>query len=245
MQPHLKIDKVEKYVILPGDPGRINKILTYLGNPEEVQFNREYRTSKAEHLGIKISCVSSGIGCPSAAIAVEELAKIGAKVIIRLGTCGGLLKEMQPGDLMIPEAAFCGDGTSKEYGKESQIIKANEKVFSALKKAAESLKVRHHTGVNRTHDAFYEPIENFIALEGKNLASSEMECSSVYLVSKIRNLMAGAVLVINTPEPPELVKENPSIIYQLIDKEKVNQGMENAIKVILEAIKILEQDEQS
>src|SRR3989339_842156 len=101
LQSHLKIDKIGKYVLLPGDPGRINKILKYLTDSEEININREFRSCKGRYKGIEISMISTGIGCPAAAIAVEELANVGAKTLIRIGTCGGLLKEMQPGGIKI------------------------------------------------------------------------------------------------------------------------------------------------
>ncbi len=238
MQPHLKIDKVEECVLLPGDAGRIDKILKYLSDVKEVNVNREFRTCSGRYGEIRLSMVSSGIGCPAAAIAVEELANAGAKKLIRIGTCGGLLKEMQPGDIVIPGSAFCGDGTTKEYSDVKQ-VDADESVVSALISAAKKLGVRYFVGVNRTHDAFYEPIENFVKLAGKGMVSSEMECSAVFLVSKLRNLKAGAVLVVNTPEPPEEVLENPDMVYTLVDERKVQEGVENAIKIALEALLLL------
>ena len=240
LQSHLKIDKIGKYVLLPGDPGRINKILKYLTDSEEININREFRSCKGRYKGIEISMISTGIGCPAAAIAVEELANVGAKTLIRIGTCGGLLKDMQPGDIVIPNAAMCFDGTTREYNSKIEKIEADKKVVNALIEVAKKLGVRYFVGVNRTHDAFYEPTENFVKLVGKGLVSSEMECSAVFLVSKLKGLQAGAILVINTPEPPEEVKENPDIVYRLVDEDKVQKGMENAIKIALETIRIFE-----
>ncbi|MCD6429131.1 nucleoside phosphorylase [bacterium] len=240
MQPHLKINKIKKYVLLPGDPGRLDKIGKYLSNTKELNFNREFRSLSGEYEGIKISAVSTGIGCPGAAIAVEELARIGAKVLIRVGTCGGLLKEMQPGDIVIPNAAMCFDGTTKEYNPDTKKVEASKRVVKALIESTKKFKVKYYVGVNRTHDAFYEPIENFVKLAGQGFISSEMECSAIFLVSKLRNLEAGAILVVNTPEPPEEVMKNPEIVCQLVDENRVKQGIDNAIKIALEAVKTLE-----
>lgn len=239
IQPHINIDRVNKFILLPGDPGRIDRILKYLDSKHEVSFNRGLRVSNGKYKTLDITAVSTGMGCPSASIVMEELANVGASTVIRLGTCGGLLKEMQPGDLIIPDSALCADGTSREYGYDGKIIQANKEVVEALITAAKKLGVRYFVGTNRTHDAFYEPLENFIKLEGKGLVSSEMECSAVFLVSQLRKLRAGAVLVVNTPEPPEEVRKNPEIIYKLVDQSKVSEGIENSIKVALEAIKIL------
>lgn len=239
MQPHLKIDQIEPYVLLPGDPGRIDKIIPFLKNVREVNFNREFRVCTGEYKGIRLSLVSTGIGCPAAAIAVEELAQIGAKVIIRIGTCGGLLADMQSGDLVIPIAAACEDGTTREYDSLVREIDADDRVVKELVNNAKIKETRFFVGVNRTHDAFYEPTENFVKLAGKGRVSSEMECSAVFLVSKLRNVRAGAILVVNTPEPPEEVLINPDIIYRLADVEKVTQGMINAICIALETVREL------
>lgn len=242
LQQHLKIDKIEKYVLLPGDPGRIDKILKYLTDIQEINVNREFRSFNGRYKGIKISIVSTGIGCPVAAIAVEELANIGAEVLIRIGTCGGLLKEMQPGDIVIPNAAMCFDGTTKEYKPDIKKIEANKRVTKSLIESAKQSGTKYFVGTNRTHDAFYEPTENFVKLVGQGLISSEMECSSVFLVSDLRNLQAGAILVVNTPEPPEEVLRNPNVVYRLVDENRVQQGVDNAIKIALEAIRILEKN---
>lgn len=240
MQPHLKTDKINKWVILPGDPGRIDVIAAQMADFEDVSFNREFRIAEAKFQNIPISLISSGIGCPGAAIAVEELVKAGAKTIIRIGTCGGLLPEMEAGSIVIPDSAACLDGTSKEYDPKVKVVQASEKVIRGLKTAAKRLNTDYFTGINRTHDAFYEPTENFIALEGKGYISSEMECSAVFLVSRLRNIEAGAILVVNTPEPPELVRSDPAIIYKLIDEKKVEEGMKKAIRIALRAIQLLE-----
>lgn len=240
MQPHIKISKANKYVLLPGDSGRIDIIARYLDEVKNINSNREYRTCEGTYEGIPLSMVSTGIGCPAAAIAVEELSKLNARTVIRIGTCGGLLKEMQAGDIIIPDNALCFDGTTKEYVEKIKEIRPDEIVVWSLKKAAEKIGVRYFTGTNRTHDAFYEPIENFIRLKGKNVISSEMECSAVFLVSKLRGLMAAAILVVNTPEVPEEVEMNPDSIYTLTDVNKVRLGIEKAIQISLEAIKIME-----
>lgn len=240
MQPHLGINSVKRYVLLPGDPGRVDRINGFLEEVKEIGMNREFRTSGGMYNGIGVSVVSTGIGCPSAAIAVEELSGCGAETLIRIGTCGGLLKGMKSGDIVIPESALCCDGTTSEYCPGRESADADRGVFRALKEAAEKLGIGYFTGKNRTHDAFYEPTENFIRLSGRGIASSEMECSAVFLVSELRGIRAGAVLVVNTPEPPEEVAENPDIVYRLSDEEAVRRGVSNAIRIALEAVMILE-----
>jgi uridine phosphorylase len=242
LQPHLKCKKgdIAKYVLLTGDPGRIDRILKYLTDRKEISSNREFRIFNGKYKGIKISAVSTGIGCPAAAITVEELANVGAEILIRVGTCGGLLKEMQPGDIVITEAAMCFDGTCKEYKSDIKRIEADKEVTELLIETAKKLGIKYFVGTNRTHDAFYEPTANFVKLAGQGFVSSEMECSAIFLVSKLRNLKAGAILVVNTPEPPEEVLKDPDMVYRLVDEKKVQKGIDTAIKVVLEAIRILE-----
>ena len=237
IQPHLNIDKIRKYVLLPGDPGRLDTFAKFLKGVKEVSFNREYKVIEGNYQGVDVSVVSSGMGCPSAAIAVEELANIGAEVIIRVGTCGGLLTEMSAGDLVIPSDVLCWDGTTKEYKKGIDRVKPNKQMFNLLLKSAEKKKIKFFTGINRTHDAYYEPTENFLKLKGQGIVSSEMEASAVLLVSQLRGLKAGCILVVKTPEPPELVEKDPEMIYKLINEEKVIKGTDDAIYIALETIK--------
>lgn len=240
LQPHLKIDTIEKYVILlSGDPEMEEIVLPYLEKVEQISDNKGYRTFRGKYKGIGVSVVSTGIGCPSAAIAIEELAPLRPNTIIRIGTCGGLLKEMNSGDIVIPYEAMCYDGTTKEYNPKITKVKASKEVFNALSTAGQKLCVKYFTGVNRTHDVFYEPIKNFTKLSVEKLVTSEMECSAVFFVSRLRGIKSGAVLIVNTPEPPEEVAKNPSILYRLIDENKVDLGREKAVKIALEAIRYL------
>ncbi len=242
-QPHIKLKKgdVEKYVLLPGDPARVKLIVKFLKSSRKINDNRGFLTYTGRYGKTKVSAMSTGMGCPSAAIAVEELAKVGAKSLIRIGTCGGLLEEMEPGDIVIADSAFCGDGTTREYDPNTKTVKADKEITKFLIKAAENLGIKYFVGTDRTHDAFYEPEGNFLKLIGKNFISSEMECSAVFLVSKLRKLRSGAILTVNTPEPPEEVKRNPKIVYRLVDQDKVRKGISNSIKIALEAVRLLEE----
>jgi uridine phosphorylase len=117
LQPHIKCKEgdISKYVLLPGDPGRVLKIAEFLENPKKVSENREFLTYRGNYKGLDITVTSTGIGCPSAAIAVEELANIGAEVFVRIGTCGVLKEGINYGDVVIPTAAVRAEGTTKEY----------------------------------------------------------------------------------------------------------------------------------
>lgn len=240
LQPHLKIEKISRNVLLPGDPDRIDRILKFLTNTREVKLTRGFRIAEGMYKGVEVSAVSSGMGCPSAAIVMEELVNAGAKNIIRIGTCGGLLAQEEAGDIIIPTAAACLDGTAKEYVPGIKTVRPDKKLITALIKSAKKLGARYFTGVNRTHDAFYEPPKNFFKLIGRGFVSSEMECSAVFLVGRLRKVRAGAVLVMVTPEAPEEVKKDPMLPYRLVSQKKVREGMDNAIKIALDSIVKLE-----
>ena len=146
----------------------------------------------------KNACVTStGIGCPSAAIVVEELTNCGVKAFIRVGTTGAIQEDIELGDVIIPVATVRDDGTTKEYvGAEYPAIASSE-VAGALKKAAEEGKVRDHVGVVRTNDAFYgtPDFEGIVKRYQRfGVLSFEMECAAVFTVAKLRGLKAGAVL---------------------------------------------------
>ncbi|MFH0936967.1 MAG: nucleoside phosphorylase [Candidatus Daviesbacteria bacterium] len=253
MQPHIKCKKgdVAKYVLIPGDPARVKQIVSYWDKAKEIANNREFLTYTGEYKGIPISATSTGIGCPSAAIAIEELANIGAEVFIRIGTCGALQKGINSGDLIIPYAAIRDEGTSKEYVPVEFPSVATPEVFSALVESAKSQKFAYFTGINRTHDAFYEHINNFIKWgeiyldeRMKNwkypLISSEMECAITFLLPILRGLKAGCILVVNTPEPFGEVIKDPNMIYKLDESKPEQSGIDEAIKTALTAIVLLE-----
>lgn len=252
LQPHIKCKPgdVAKYVLLPGDPGRVKQIVKYWDRAKKVAENREFLTYTGRYKGIPVSATSTGIGCPSAAIAIEELANIGAEVFIRVGTCGGLHKKVKAGDIVVPLAAMRCEGTSKEYLPEEFPAVSDPEVYNALMTAAKQLKYKIHTGINRTHDAFYEHQDNLLRwaslYKDKRmrkweypLVSSEMECAIVFLLPMLRGLKAGCVLVNVTPEPLSDLAKDPGLIYK-IDEGGKKIGVDEAIKVALKAIEILE-----
>ena len=146
---------VGRYVILPGDPGRCEKIAKHFDNPVKIAQNREYTTYTGYLDGEKVSVVSTGIGGPSASIAVEELIHCGADTFIRVGTSGGMQKEVLGGDLVIATGAIRFEGTTKEYAPIEYPAVPDFDVTAALKEASEELGYRHHLGVVQCKDNFY------------------------------------------------------------------------------------------
>ena len=241
---HINLSKKDsaKYAILPGDPGRVEKIAAFLDSPKLVSFNREYKTYEGYLDGEKVLVVSTGIGGPSTAICVEELAKIGVDTFIRVGTCGGMQMNVNPVDIVIANAAIRMEGTTLEYMPIEFPAVADFEVTSALKNAAENLSYPHHIGVVQAKDSFYsqhspESMGISDALKYKwdawikgGCLASEMESAALYIVSAVRKLRAGAVF------------------HCVWNQEQAGRGMpqENhisdttcAIKTAVEAIRIL------
>jgi len=198
---------VGRYVLLPGDPARVPMIASYLDDAEEVAYNREYRTFTGTLLGEKVSVTSTGMGCPSTAIAVEELAKIGANTFIRVGTSGKMQDFMEPGDLVIAWAAIRDEYTSQQYEPLAFPAVADHDVSLALRQAARGSGLRHHVGICQSKDSFYgqhEPERMPVArhlqdrwsawVQGGALAS-EMEASTIFVVSRVLGCRAGGIMI--------------------------------------------------
>jgi len=247
---HIALGKgdVGKYVLLPGDPGRTELIAKFFDDAKEMAFNREYRTFTGHITGyngkkIKISTTSTGIGCPSTAICIEELAKIGAETFIRVGTAGSLQKEVKIGDVVISTAAIREEGTTRQYIPLSYPAVASIDVTNALISAAKKLKFRWHAGIVHCKDAFYIesekgalplPLQEYNDLlwkawERGNALATSMESAALFVISSIKKLNAGEVLAIigATWSKAPIVKK---------------VGIEEAIKIAIEAVKILESE---
>ena len=157
LQYHLQIRKgdVGRYVILPGDPKRCKKIAAYFENPVLVADSREFVTYTGTLDGVKVSVTSTGIGGPSASIAMEELIQCGADTFIRVGTCGGMALDVEGGDIVVATGAIRAEGTSKEYAPIEFPAVADLTVTNALVQAAKNLGKKWHAGVVQCKDSFY------------------------------------------------------------------------------------------
>lgn len=241
---HIRLteDQGAKYAIIPGDPGRTELIAQYLDEPEEIMFNREFRTFSGCLGGEKVLVTSTGIGAPSAAICIEELAHIGVDTFIRIGTCGGMQPQVKPGDLVIASGAVRMDGTSKEYMPIEFPAVADIDVTVALRQAAANLGLSSHTGVVQAKDSFYgqhdpdsmpagyELKDKWQAwLKGGCLAS-EMESGILFIVAAVRRLRAGAVF--------HCVWNQELAGHGMPEDNKV-ENTDGAIRAAVEALKIL------
>lgn len=253
---HLKIESkiVPKYILLPGDPARVDVIGKQLSDFKIINQNREFRTGIGSYNEIKILVCSTGIGCPSTAIATEELIDAGAKNLIRIGTCGGAWKKNIPnGSFVIPSSSARDEGTTLEYIPQGFPAVADFEILSALKKCSEKNNKNTFVGINRTHDAFYGD-QNSITKWGQYLLdkkwqdydspiiSSDMECSALFVVASLKGVKAGAILLANAnPEPLiDRIKEKKQKVVTETNPQKTERDLKRMIKVVLESITILE-----
>ncbi len=197
---------VGRYCILPGDPGRCEKIAEYFDSPRFVMSNREYTTYTGLIDGVEVSVVSTGIGGPSASIAMEELKAIGADTFIRVGTCGGINMKVMSGDCVIATGAVRMEGTSREYAPIEFPAVADFEVVSALVESAKALGYRWHAGVAQCKDSFYgqhspermpvsgELLAKWEAWKRLGVLCSEMESAALYTVAAALGVRCGTVL---------------------------------------------------
>lgn len=236
IQYHLRLKPgdVGKYVLLPGDPDRVLRIAKYLDDWEEIVFNREYRTVTGEYKGIMVSATSTGIGCPSAAIAIEELANVGATHFLRVGSTGALQPGIETGDIIINTATMRNDGTSKFYVKEGFPAAADHFLTHALIESAANLQdergFTYHVGLNASDDAFYGETPDFIEmLSNHKLLNVEMESGAIFTIAHLRGLKAAMVCGVSgnlVTSEVEYEEENTRLV----------QAWEDAIVIALEAI---------
>lgn len=197
---------VGRYVILPGDPGRCEAIARYLDAPRQIAQNREYNVYTGTLDGEPVSICSTGIGGPSAAIALEELVECGADTFVRVGTSGGIVDAVKGGDVVIATASVRAEGTGREYMPVEFPAAANFDVTAALRDEAAALGYRYHVGVIQSKDSFYGEIRPGVMpvapeLEAKwrawkaaGVLTSEMESAALFIVSSVLHVRCGAVL---------------------------------------------------
>lgn len=234
-------EDIGKYVIMPGDPKRCEKIAQYFDNPVLVADVREYVTYTGTIDGVKVSVTSTGIGGPSAAIAIDELSKCGAHTFIRIGTCGGMQEEVMGGDVVIATGAVRMEGTSKEFAPIEYPAVPNLDVTNALVQSAKNQKITHHVGVVQCKDSFFGQHEPEIMpvsyeLENKWQAwlrmgclASEMESAALFIAGSFLRVRTGSCfLVVANQEREKMGLPN-----------KQAHDTDIAIRTAVEAIRIL------
>ncbi len=238
-QPHLLVEEgdVHEIAIIPGDPGRVDRIADLCDDSEVVAQNREYKVVNAEYEGCELTICSTGIGCPSAAIAVEELSRVGVDTFLRCGTCGGLQSDVEIGDMVVASGAAKEEGTSKRYESANYPAVPDYDALTELVDAAERNGEDVHVGPIVSDDAFYNESDDYVHdWEDANLLAIEMEAATVFSLARRKGLRAGAIctvdgnLVEGTQKGADSDDELP---------EKAKNNVERAIKITLEAVTAL------
>ncbi len=236
----LKPGDAARYVLLPGDPARVLRIAEHLDDPKEIMFHREYRTVTGTYRGIPVTAMSTGMGCPSTAIGVEELANIGVTHFIRVGSTGALQPEVETGDIVINIASMRTDGTTRFYVDDGFPAVADHFLTHALIQAAHALqaerKYRLHIGLNATSDAFYAETPAIVSRWREHrLLNVEMESAALFTVAHLRGLKAGMVCGVSG----NLVTGD--VVYDR-ENTRLIKAWEDAIAIALEAIYRLEHE---
>ena len=197
-------DHVGRYCILPGDPGRCEAIAALFDNPAQVAYHREYNTWSGTLLGERVCVCSTGIGGPSASIAMEELKEVGVDTFIRVGTCGGIRLDVQSGDVVIANGAVRMEGTSREYAPIEFPAVPDFEITAALKAAGQELGYRTHVGVVQCKDSFYgqhspekspvsyDLLQKWESWKRLGVKASEMESAALFVVAAALGVRCGS-----------------------------------------------------
>lgn len=235
-QYHVGVEKgqISDIVLMPGDPFRVQLIADRLENAVEVAHKREYRTVTGYYKGRQITACSSGMGCPSTAIGVEELARAGATVFIRVGSTAATQPHIAVGDLIVSEGSFRNDGTTAAYVPAGYPAVPDLELTLALTRSARELGIRDgftvHTGINATDDAFYAETPEWIAkMQAMGLTNVEMESSALFIVARLRGLRAAMVCAVSG----NLVTND--VVYGAAN-DRLATGWDHSIDVALETV---------
>ena len=238
---HCKEGDVGRYVFLPGDPGRCASIAAYFDNPVHIGMNREFNIYTGTMLGQKVSVCSTGIGGPSASIAMEELHNIGADTFIRVGTCGGINLNVQSGDIVVATGAIRFEHTSMEYAPIEYPAVANLDVTIALRQAALAMGKQTHVGVVQCKDAFYgqhspakmpvsyELLQKWEAWKRLGVLASEMESAALFVVADALGCRCGSCFHVIWNQEREAAGLD----------QKMSEDTSAAVRVGVEALKLL------
>lgn len=233
-------EDIGHYVFLPGDPDRVPWIASYLENAQKVAQSREFTTYTGTLDGTRVSVTSTGIGGPSAAIAMEELAALGAHTFLRIGTCGGMQPKLVPGALIIPTGAIRMEGTSQEYMPLAFPAVPDFGLTEHLVYAARAAAYDYHTGVVQCKDSFYGQhspetmpvaptlLQNWQAWKAAGTLASEMESAALFTVAAARHVRCATILQMLWNQERQTV---------IRDKEHAASDMTHAIEVAVAAMR--------
>jgi uridine phosphorylase len=238
-QPHLLVSEgdLTDVALLPGDPGRVDRIAGHCEDVETVAENREYKVVNASYEGRRLTVCSTGIGCPSAAIAAEELSAVGVETLLRVGTTGALQRGIEIGDMVVATGAAKDEGTSKRYESQSVPAVPDYDVLSSLVEVSRDREEPVHVGPIATDDAFYAETEEYVRdWEKAGLLAVEMEAAALFSIARRKGMRAGAIctvdgnLVAGTQKGETEDEELPA---------KAKDNVDRMIRIALEATRQL------
>jgi uridine phosphorylase len=246
---HIQVRKGEigRYVLLPGDPARSEVIAGYFDSPHRVAQSREFTTYTGTLLGEMVSVCSTGIGCPSTAIAVEELIMAGADTFIRVGTSGGMQPFCKTGDVAIVSGAIRDEGTTPQYLPIEYPAVADIDVVQALREGAKIAGIPYHVGVSHSKDSFYGetepqrmPMAGYLGERWKAWVAggaicSEMEASALLILASIYRKRASGVMLMGGAD----LGADHIALTELPDDFKGLLDVHRAIRVAVEGLKVL------
>jgi uridine phosphorylase len=216
--------EIPELVLLPGDPDRARRIAEdFFDNPTDIAKHREYWSYRGTWKGIPVGVCSTGIGCPSAAIALEELVKVGCKAFIRVGTSGAISHKVATGDIVIFTGSIRDEGTSRQYVPIEFPAVAHPEVVRALSNAAEKRGARYHVGIGHSKDAFYSEHSSYVtdpkgmrrkwaAMKDAGVLATEMEAAALFVIGHLRGVRVGCVCVVigeNVDKEAKIVGKPP------------------------------------
>ena len=235
-QPHILCEPgdVNDIALIPGDPGRVDRIARQCDDSTEVAANREYKVVNATYEGRDLTVCSTGIGCPSAAIAVEELSAVGVETFVRVGTTGALQRGIDIGDMVVATGAAKNEGTSKRYEAVEYPAVPDFDVLRELVDGAENRGEEVHVGPIASDDAFYAESDEYVTdWEHAGLLSVEMEAAAVFTLARRKGLRAGAICTVDG-NLVEGTQKGETDDEELPEKAKDN--VERAISITLDAV---------
>ena len=234
-QPHVLCEPgdVHDLALLPGDPDRVDRIAGLCDSHELVAENREYRVVNATYGDRELTLCSTGIGCPSAAIAVEELSNVGVETFVRVGTTGALQRGIEIGDMVVATGAAKDEGTTARYEADTVPAVPDYGVLSALVDAAAANDEDVHVGPIASDDAFYAETDDYVNdWEAAGLLSVEMEAAAIFTLARRKGLSAGAICTVDG-NLVEGTQKGETDGEELPEKAKNN--VERAIQISLDA----------
>ncbi|KXH71158.1 MAG: hypothetical protein AM326_11980 [Candidatus Thorarchaeota archaeon SMTZ-45] len=228
--------EIPELVLLPGDPDRARDIaMKYFDEPQEIARKREYWSFKGKWKGVPVAVCSTGIGCPSAAIALEELVKVGCTTFLRVGTSGAISRSIESGDLVIFTGSVRDDGTSRQYVPIEFPAVADPEMVLALIEAAQNSGARFHVGIGHSKDAFYSEHPEFVTdsegtrrkwewMRNSRVLATEMEAAALFVIGHLRRVKVGTICVV--------IGENVEKEAKIVGKPSIDE----LVTVALDAI---------